>query len=219
MLQSRVGRRSPVATVRVAVDLEREGVISPAEAVARVRPEVLEHVLTEAATHERGAVARGLAASAGVAVGRVYFTADDALDAADRGETVLLVRPETSPDDIAGMDAAAGILTSRGGLVSHAAVVARSWGKPAVVGVASLTIEARRCTIGPHVVAEGDVVSIDGASGEVFLGAVTEVAVAVPVEVERLLQLADAIRGSSDSTDARARLALAHAIVARATRP
>ena len=218
MLQSRVGRRSPVATVRVAVDLEREGVISPAEAIARVQPEVLERVLTEAAaTHERGAVARGLAASAGVAVGRVYFTADDALDAADRGETVLLVRPETSPDDIAGMDAAAGILTSRGGLVSHAAVVARSWGKPAVVGVTSLAIEAHSCTIGSHVVAEGDVVSIDGASGEVFLGAVTAAEATMPAEVEQLLQLADAVRGSSGSTDARARLALAHAFLARCT--
>ena len=216
MLQSRVGRRSAVATVRIAVDLAREGVISAAEAVARVKPEALEQVLTEAAARsDREPVARGLAASAGVAVGRVYFSADDALDAADRGETVLLVRPETSPDDIAGIDAAAGILTSRGGLVSHAAVVARSWGKPAVVGVASLIIEGRSCTIGPHVVAEGDVVSIDGASGDVFLGAVSEAAATVPAEVEQLLQLADAVRGSSDATDARARLGLAQAFLTR----
>src|SRR5204863_2975650 len=115
-------------------------------------------------------IAKGLAASPGAAVGRAYFSADDAADAGDRGEKVILVRPETSPEDVHGMIVAEGILTSRGGLVSHAAVVARGWRKPAVVGAESLRISAKSFTVGDVTVNEGDTISIDGSSGEVVLG-------------------------------------------------
>src|SRR5207253_5812344 len=121
-------------------------------------------------------LATGLNASPGAAVGRVYFTADNAAAAAERGEHVILVRKETSPEDVHGMIVAEGILTTRGGSVSHAAVVARGWGKPAVVGAESVRIEGKQFSAGDVVVKEGDVISIDGATGEVALGAVEVVA-------------------------------------------
>src|SRR5439155_12069440 len=117
-------------------------------------------------------LAKGLAASPGAAVGRVYLTADDAAGAAERREHVILVRTETSPEDVHGMIVAEGILTSRGGLVSHAAVVARGWGKPAVVGAESVRIEGRSFTAGGVTVNEGELISINGTTGEVVLGEV-----------------------------------------------
>ena len=117
-------------------------------------------------------LARGLGASPGAAVGRVYLTADDAQAAAERGEKVVLVRSETSPEDVHGMLAAEGILTARGGLVSHAAVVARGWGKPAVVGAEALRIAGSSFAVGDTVVDEGDWISVDGTNGTVMLGQV-----------------------------------------------
>jgi pyruvate,orthophosphate dikinase len=127
-------------------------------------------------------------------VGKAYFTADDALDAADRGEQVVLVRTETSPEDVHGMIVAEGILTSRGGLVSHAAVVARGWGKPAVVGAEALRIGPKSFTVGGVTVNEGDVISIDGATGEVVLGAVALSAAKPPAEFDVILGWADDVR-------------------------
>lgn len=174
ILQTRVGKRTAAAALQMAVDMVAEGLIDRREGVTRVTPAQLEQLLhpqfAPAAVYE--AVARGLNASPGAAVGRAVFTADDAERRAADGEDVVLIRPETSPDDLHGMIAATGILTSRGGLVSHAAVVARGMGKPAVCGVGDLRIDvaARQARVGDTVIREGDVVSIDGTTGEVVLG-------------------------------------------------
>jgi pyruvate,orthophosphate dikinase len=197
MLQTRVGKRTGAAALRMAVDMTKAGDlrISRREAVLRVTEEHLDQVLHPQFAEGRPApIATGLGASPGAAVGRCYFSADDAYDAAQRGEHVLLVRPETSPDDVRGMLAAAGILTSRGGLVSHAAVVARGWGKPAVVGAEQVRVSGRTASIAGHDVAEGDWLSIDGATGEIMLGEVALAAPVAPKELDTLLGWADAIR-------------------------
>jgi len=146
------------------------------------------------ASGDRAVLTKGLGASPGAAVGRVALSADDAAAAADRGEQVILVRSETSPEDVHGMLAAEGILTARGGLVSHAAVVARGWGKPAVVGAAALRFEDGRVVVGDVVVSEGDWLSIDGTAGTVVLGQVPLTTAEPPPELETLLGWADEIR-------------------------
>src|SRR3954463_13957655 len=144
--------------------------ISRPEAVLRVTAEHLDQVLhPQFAGKDHTIVARGLAASPGAAVGRAYFTADDAADAADRGEKVVLVRSETSPEDVHGMQVGEGILTARGGLVSHAAVVARGWCIPAVVGAEAVKITGKEFTANGYTVREGDVISLDGTTGQVIL--------------------------------------------------
>ncbi len=196
MLQVRPGRRSPRARVRVAVDLVAEGRISPAEAVARVAVDTLARVLADDRVDAAVVpVAVGLAASPGTATGDACFSADAALDAADAGRPVILVRPETSPEDVHGMSVAEGILTARGGLVSHAAVVARSWGKPAVVGCTDLLIDPAGVTLAGRPIAEGDTVTIDGTTGAVHLRAVGRTAAALPPSVDVLLGMADALHG------------------------
>ena len=144
----------------------------------------------------RPVLAKGLAASPGAAVGAACFSADDAAIAAQKGEHVILVRNETSPEDVHGMLAAEGILTARGGLVSHAAVVARGWGKPAVVGAEVLRINAaeKMFRAGDTVVREGDIISIDGSEGTVVLGAVALTAAEAPPELTKLLSWADEVR-------------------------
>ncbi|MEO1055941.1 MAG: putative PEP-binding protein, partial [Actinomycetota bacterium] len=136
----------------------------------------------------------GLAASPGAAVGAVYFTADDAEEAAERGEDVILVRNETSPDDVHGMMASKGILTARGGLVSHAAVVARGWGTPAIVGADAVRIDGDSFSVGDTTVKAGSVISIDGTSGEVIVGAMELASAEPPDEFYTVLKWADAIR-------------------------
>jgi pyruvate,orthophosphate dikinase len=176
MLQTRVGKRTAAAALRMAAEMVDEGLIDKREAVLRIRPGQLDQLLhpqfDPKATYTP--LAKGLNASPGAAVGGVRFTADDAEAAAATGEAVILVRPETSPDDLHGMIAAQGILTSRGGLVSHAAVVARGMGKPAVCGAEAVRIDlnARQFRVGETVVSEGDVISINGTTGEIVLGAV-----------------------------------------------
>jgi pyruvate, orthophosphate dikinase len=181
ILQTRVGKRTAAAALRMAAEMVEEGLIEPKEAVLRVQPAQLDQLLHPQFDPKAkfDAIAKGLNASPGAAVGRVYFTADDAEEHAQAGEKVILVRPETSPDDLHGMIAAEGILTSRGGLVSHAAVVARGMGKPAICGAESVKIDlkAKQFTAGDVVVKEGDVISISGTSGEIALG---EVAVITP---------------------------------------
>ena len=146
-------------------------------------------------------IARGLAASPGAAVGRVVFSAAEATAEQERGEDVILVRSQTSPEDIAGMAAARGILTARGGMTSHAAVVARGWGKCCVVGCEALVIDYQRGQfvveadgLEPVVVKRGDTISIDGGSGDVMLGKVPQVEPVLPLEYERLMTWADAAR-------------------------
>lgn len=175
MLQTRTGKRTGMAALRIAVDMVDEGLITEKEAVLRVEPSALEQVLhpmfdpAERAKHEP--VAKGLNASPGAASGRAVFTPEDAVEWTKRGDKVILVRPETSPDDIAGMSVAQGILTSTGGMTSHAAVVGRQMGKPAVVGCGDIKVNEneKKFEVKGQVVKEGDWVSIDGTTGEVFL--------------------------------------------------
>ncbi|MDQ1480770.1 MAG: pyruvate, orthophosphate dikinase, partial [Actinomycetota bacterium] len=181
MLQTRVGKRTAAAALRMAVEMVDEGLIDQREAVLRIEPAQLDQLLhpqfDPKAKFE--VIAKGLNASPGAAVGKVYFTADDAEARHLAGEKVILVRPETSPDDLHGMIAAEGILTSRGGLVSHAAVVARGMGKPAICGAEEVRIDlgAKQFVAGGKTVHEGDVISISGTTGEIALG---EVAVITP---------------------------------------
>ncbi|BDD87712.1 pyruvate, phosphate dikinase [Desulfofustis limnaeus] len=181
MLQTRDGKRTARAAVRIAVDMTREGLISMDQAVLRISPEQIDFFLhpqfdpaaiADARSHGR-MVARGLNVSPGAAGGLVVFEADLAETWTKRdGKKVILVRPETKPDDVHGLLAAQGVLTSRGGRTSHAALVARQFGKPAVVGVAALEIDLskREMRCGETLIREGDVISIDGNTGEVFLG-------------------------------------------------
>jgi pyruvate,orthophosphate dikinase len=206
MLQTRDGKRTAQAAVRIAVDMAEEGLISREEAVMRVTPEQVDFFLhpqfdassKKAAKSEGRSLASGLNVSPGAAVGMVAFTADLAESWAKKeGKKVIMVRPETKPDDVHGMLAAEGILTSRGGRTSHAALVARQFGKPAVVGVAALEIDMgrHRMTVGNQVIDEGDWISIDGSTGEVFLG---EMETMVPDISDpwlmKLLQWADGFR-------------------------
>jgi len=197
MLQTRVGKRTGAAALRMAVEMtkQRAWKITQAEAIQRVEADHLDQVLhPQFEAGDRKVIAKGLAASPGAAVGRVYFTADGAVDASERGEQVILVRTETSPEDVHGMQVAEGILTARGGLVSHAAVVARGWGIPAVVGADIIKISGTHFTAGDIVVDEGDVISLDGTSGEVVLGAMALAAAEPPKEFATLLGWADRVR-------------------------
>jgi len=217
MLQTRVGKRSAAAALRMAVEMVDEGLITPDDALARVTPAQLEQLL-----HPRfgpdapAALTTGLAASPGAAVGHVVLTAEEAVTVSADGTPVLLVREETSPDDLEGMVASRGLLTSRGGLVSHAAVVARGLGIPAVCGASALRIDqrARTVTVDGTVIHAGDIVSIDGSTGQVVVG---EVALEVPDDdprVDRLLAWADERRtlrvyaNADTSDDARRALAV-----------
>ncbi len=197
MLQTRVGKRTGRAALRMAVDMVGEPAISLTrdEALGRVSGDHLEQVLhPQFAGDVHTVLARGLGASPGAAVGRVYLTADDAQAAAERGEQVVLVRSETSPEDVHGMLASEGILTARGGLVSHAAVVARGWGKPAVVGAEAVRISGSSFSVGDTVVHEGDWISLDGTNGIVVLGKVELTESDRPPEFDTVLDWADEVR-------------------------
>jgi len=195
MLQTRVGKRTGAAALRMAVDMRKDFRLSQADALMRITAEHLDQVLhpTFEASGAR-VIATGLPASPGAAVGQAYFTAEAAVEAVDRGEQVVLVRNETSPEDVHGMQVAEGVLTVRGGLVSHAAVVARGWGVPAVVGAESVQITDRSFTADGVTVAEGDVISLDGSTGDVMVGAVEVSAPEPPPELEIVLGWADRIR-------------------------
>ncbi len=199
MLQTRVGKRTGRAALKMAVDMTTDRAIglTRAEAVQRITAEHLEQVLhPQFAGGSHQVLTTGLGASPGAAVGRAYFTADDAAAVAAGGVPVVLVRTETSPEDVHGMLASQGILTARGGLVSHAAVVARGWGKPAVVGAGALRIEGGSFRVGDVTVSEGDWLSIDGTSGTVVLGQVPLTVASPPKELQTLLGWADELRGA-----------------------
>ena len=176
MLQCRIGKRNGPAAVRMAAEMEQSGQVSAAEAVMRVSPSQLDELLHPIVDPEAEKMATllvsGLPAGPGGASGRVVFTADDAVEWATRGEQVVLVREETNPEDVAGMRAAVAILTARGGMTSHAALVARGWGMCCIVGAGELEIDApaRRFTVGNHTVAEGDLVTLNGTAGKVYTG-------------------------------------------------
>ncbi len=180
LLQTRVGKRTGLAALRIAVDMVHEGFITKEEALLRVEPDQLNQVLRpvfdprqkKRAVDEGNLIAHGLNAGPGAATGNVVFSAPDAEEWAVRGEEVLLVRIETSPEDIRGMNAAQGILTARGGMTSHAALVARQMGKVCVVGCGVLDINYKRqeMKVNGHIIKQGDYLSIDGTSGDVLLG-------------------------------------------------
>ena len=198
MLQTRIGKRTAAAAVKIAVDLEREGKISKKEAVLRVDPASLDQLLHPQfdPSSEIKVLAQGLNASPGAAVGKAVFDAHTAEEWAAAGEKVILVRPMTEPDDVGGMYASQGILTSRGGKTSHAAVVARGAGKPCVCGAESLKIDVdkRQFSVGGKVVKEGDVIAINGTTGDVALGAVSLVEPELSSDLLKILKWADGFR-------------------------
>ena len=198
ILQTRVGKRTAEAAVRLAVTMAHEGMIDRNTAILRVSPATLEqlHRPKIDPSHAPKPVISGVAASPGAAAGKVVFTADRAVEMAQDGDAVVLVRPETTPDDIHGMAAAAGILTSQGGKTSHAAVVARGMGKPAVTGAADLVVdpEAGVAHLHDRDVHEGDHITIDGTSGAVYLDEVKLIPPETLDELEELLGWADEVR-------------------------
>ncbi len=197
LLQTRSGKRTAQAAVKIAVDMVKEGIIDKATAVRMVSPKQVETLLHRQVdpSAKYDVLAKGLPASPGAACGKVVFTADEASELGSRGEKVILVRPETTPDDIHGLYAAQGILTSRGGMTSHAAVVARGMGKPCVVGCEAISIDLEKevFTVGNVVVKKGDVITIDGSRGIVILGEVPMVEPSMSPEFRELLSWADEI--------------------------
>jgi pyruvate,orthophosphate dikinase len=204
LLQTRSGKRSARAAVQVAVDLVREHVIDRDTALLRVNPRDLGRMLVpmfkpeakDAALTAGRLLARGLPASPGAAVGHVVFEADRAVELAKLGETVILVRPETSPEDVAGMYAAEGIVTARGGRTSHAAVVAVGMGKSCIVGAGDIVVDEHRrlFVAGGTTVREGDLISLDGETGEVILDAIDTIAPELNPSFEEFLVWADDVR-------------------------
>ncbi|MGB9731785.1 MULTISPECIES: pyruvate, phosphate dikinase [Calditerrivibrio] len=206
MLQTRSGKRTARAAVKIAYDMYKEGLIDKKTAVLRVAPEQVDQLLHPMIDPKEKytPIAKGLPASPGAAVGRVVFTADDAESWAAKGEKVILVRDETSPEDIGGMHAAEGILTATGGMTSHAAVVARGMGKCCIVGCGSIHIdeEEKVFTVGNITVKEGDFITINGSTGEVILGKVKLVDPELSGEFAEILSWADEFRKLGVRTNA-----------------
>jgi pyruvate,orthophosphate dikinase len=198
LLQTRNGKRTAAASLRIAVDMAREGLIDEREAVLRVNPAALDQLLhpTLDPKAPRRLLAKGLPASPGAACGVVVFSADEAEARAQKGESVILVRIETSPEDIHGMHAAKGILTTRGGMTSHAAVVARGMGRPCVAGAGGITVDysAQTMMSGGQVVQAGETITLDGSTGEVFVGSVPMIEPQLSGDFATLMEWADRVR-------------------------
>ena len=211
ILQTRAGKRTAAAAVKMAVAMVGEGLIDRATAVTRVEPASLEQLHRPRLADrvdQSSLLVVGVAASPGAATGAVVFSSEEAVEQARNSIDVILVRPETTPDDIHGMAAAVGILTSQGGKTSHAAVVARGMGKPAVTGAAKLQVDtgAAIASAGDREVRRGDVITIDGTSGIVYQGAIELVPPQVPPELDELLEWADelrslGVRANADTAD------------------
>jgi pyruvate,orthophosphate dikinase len=198
MLQTRNGKRTGKAALRLAVDMANEGLITREEAIARVEPATLDQLLhpTIDPSAKRDPIATGLPASPGAASGEIVFSADEAEALKQAGRKTILVRVETSPEDIHGMHAAEGIVTTRGGMTSHAAVVARGMGKPCVSGAGSIRIDYAKQTMtaAGQVLKKGDTLTIDGATGQVFAGAIPMVKPELTGDFATLMQWADGVR-------------------------
>jgi pyruvate,orthophosphate dikinase len=198
MLQTRNGKRTAAASLKIAVDMAREGLIDHTEAVRRVNPAALDQLLhpTLDPKAPRKLLAKGLPASPGAACGIVVFSADEAEARAQKGESVILVRIETSPEDIHGMHAARGVLTTRGGMTSHAAVVARGMGRPCVAGCGGITVDYNnQClSAGGVRIEAGQILTLDGATGEVFIGSVAMVEPQLSGDFATLMGWADQVR-------------------------
>ena len=208
MLQTRSGKRTAEASLRAAVEMVDEGLITKEEAVMRVDPKSLDQLLHPKFDPEllkkSSPIAKGLPASPGAATGKIYFTAEDAVAAALKGESTILVRKETSPEDIEGMSKAKGILTSRGGMTSHAAVVARGMGKCCVAGCESANVDERNktMTVNNEVFHEGDYISLDGSTGSVYKGIISTVEANISGSFEKLMEWADEFRRLGIHTNA-----------------
>ncbi|OHD65405.1 MAG: pyruvate, phosphate dikinase [Spirochaetes bacterium RBG_13_51_14] len=206
MLQTRNGKRTAAAAVKIAFDMVNEGLISKEEALMRIDPASLDQLLhpTFDPKAKRSVITRGLPASPGAGVGKVVFNADDAAAWSSKGENVILVRVETSPEDLKGMSVAQGILTARGGMTSHAAVVARGMGKCCVSGCGELEIDYKRKTIkiGKSTIRQGDFISLDGSTGEVMMGQVPTVDPQLSGNFETIMKWADEFRALGVRTNA-----------------
>jgi len=206
MLQTRAGKRTAAAALKIAVDMVDEGLIDERTAVTRIEPASLDQLLhpTLDPDADRKIIARGLPASPGAASGKVVFNADDAERLAGEGEKVILVRIETSPEDIHGMHAAQGILTTRGGMTSHAAVVARGMGRSCVAGAGELQVDYRtkKMMVNGISIGEGDEITIDGGTGEVMMGVVPTIQPELSGDFSRVMKWADSARTLGVRTNA-----------------
>ena len=206
MLQTRNGKRTAAASLRIAVDMANAGMIDRNEAIKRVAPSSLDQLLhpTLDPKAARTALSKGLPASPGAASGAVVFNADEAEMRAAKGESIILVRIETSPEDIHGMHAARGILTTRGGMTSHAAVVARGMGRPCVAGAGGISVDygAQTLSAGGKTIRGGEVITLDGATGEVFAGAVAMIEPSLSGDFGTLMEWADQVRRMGVRTNA-----------------
>uniref|UniRef100_A0A7C4Y918 Pyruvate, phosphate dikinase n=1 Tax=candidate division WOR-3 bacterium TaxID=2052148 RepID=A0A7C4Y918_UNCW3 len=198
LLQTRAGKRTAMAAVKIAVDMVKEKLIDKEEAVNRIKPEHVDQLLHPMIDPKAKytVIAKGLPASPGAATGKMVLFPQDAVQAKKNKEKVILVRHETSPEDVAGMHSAEGILTARGGMTSHAAVVARGMGKPCVVGCESIIVdyENREIRVNGEVIKEGEVITIDGTTGSLIKGDVPKIEVSISGEFEKILKWADEIR-------------------------
>ncbi len=198
MLQTRTGKRTPQAALKIAMDMVAEKLISKEEAVQRIEPDQLQRLLYRQIDPKAKVepVAKGLPASPGAAVGKAVFTVEDAVEAKKNGEKVIIIRPETTPEDIAGIAASEGVLTSRGGMTSHAAVVTRGMGKPCIVGAEGIKVDVsgNKFEVNGKVVRKGDIITIDGGDGSVYVGEVPLVEPKQTPEIKALLALADKYR-------------------------
>ncbi len=206
MLQTRNGKRTAKAALKIAVDMVAEGLIDKEEAIRRIDPDALDQLLhpTLDPNAPKDVIAKGLPASPGAASGKVVFTADEAETLAHAGESVILVRIETSPEDIHGMHAARGILTARGGMTSHAAVVARGMGRACVSGAGSVAInyKTKECTAGGKTLKEGDMITINGSTGEVMLGEIPTLKPELSGDFGQIMEWADEVRQLKVRTNA-----------------
>ncbi|OUJ16802.1 pyruvate, phosphate dikinase [Acetobacter sp. DsW_063] len=198
MLQTRTGKRTAAAALKIAIDMAREGLITQEEAIQRVPPASLDQLLhpTLDPNAERTQLARGLPASPGAAAGAIVFTAEEVEERAAQGQDVILVRIETSPEDVHGMHAARGVLTTRGGMTSHAAVVARGMGRVCVAGAGSIHVDykAQTLTAGSHVLKAGDWITLDGGTGAVYIGKVATIPPTLSGDFSTLMGWADDVR-------------------------
>ena len=200
ILQTRSGKRTAKAAVNIAVDMVNEGKISKEECILRIEPSILEQLLhptfDEKELQKHQILAKGLPASPGAASGKIYFHADEVVAAKEKGEKVILVRQETSPEDIAGMISAEGILTSRGGMTSHAAVVARGMGKCCVAGATDIRVDEKNKTMkaGSLILKEGDIISLDGTAGTVYEGDIPKTEMAIIEGFNVLMEYVDEVR-------------------------
>lgn len=208
LLQTRSGKRTAESALRVAVEMVEEGLITKENAVMRIDPKSLDQLLhkkfDQTSLDKATSIATGLPASPGAATGKIYFTAEDAVNASEKGEAAILVRKETSPEDIEGMNKALGILTSRGGMTSHAAVVARGMGKCCVAGCESIYVDEVKkvMTVGDITLNEGDYISLDGSTGKVYKGSIKTVEPNISGAFGKLMEWADEFRTLGIRTNA-----------------